>query len=151
MRERRGKQQCQADLARNGTANSRTIRNCTMNNSVFCHFRGFPFCLYNSEPFHPSPFSLRRNPSWTGNLQRLLAWLTCRWHFRGACGKPPAGSMLTARMWDFCDIHILAMLTELQYIRRDFLDFFFFFLILYIVWGIGWNMKLKVNCTILVP
>lgn len=100
---------------------SRTIRNCTMNNSAFCHFRSFPFCLYNSEPFLPSPFSLRRNPSWRGSLQGLPACLTCRWHFPGVCRKPPAGGMLTLCMWDLHGIHVLAMLTQLQHVRRDFL------------------------------
>lgn len=52
---------------------SRTIRHCTMNNSAFCHFRGFPFCLYNSEHCLPFPFSLRRNCSWRSGLQGLPA------------------------------------------------------------------------------
>lgn len=90
---------------------SRTIRNCTMNNSVFCHFRGFPFCLYNSGPFLPPPFLLRRNPGWRGNLQGLPACLTCRWHFPGVCRKPPAGGVLTVHMWDLHGIHILDILT----------------------------------------
>lgn len=66
----------------------RTIRNCTMNNSAFCHFRGFPFCLYNSEHFLPSPFSLRRNRSWGSSLQGLPAAYHAGGIPRGLAGSP---------------------------------------------------------------
>lgn len=117
---------------------SRTIRNCTMNNSVFCHCGGFLFCFYNSELFLPSPFLLSKNPRWRGNLQRLPAPLTCRWHFQRASRMSPAGSMLTARTWDLCAVQVLATLTQMQYIRGGFsvklwCVIFFFFLIAYIV------------------
>lgn len=98
---------------------SRTIRNCTMNNSAFCHFRGFPLCLYNSEHFLPSLFSLRRNCSWRSSLQGLPA----AHHAGGICrGLRAAPAAHTDPVHgDLCVTPRLAMLMQLPNLRRHFL------------------------------
>lgn len=110
---------------------SRTFRNCKMNNSAFCHFRGFPFCLYNSEQFLPSSFSLRRNCSWRSNLQGLPAACHAGGFPWGPKGSPSWGHGPVCG--NLYGTHSLAMLRKLPNLRRHFLLKWFFSLIPYIV------------------
>lgn len=125
----------------------RTIRNCTMNNSAFCHFRGFPFCLYNSEHFLPSPFSLRRNRSWGSSLQGLPAAYHAGGIPRGLAGSPSwrHGPCACGPLCDTRPGHAHATAK----LKKAFsFKMFFFFLIPDIVSGTECKMKLRGNCII---